>query len=146
MPATIKLMSWNMQNYGTTGFNKFDLGKLIATILQTYSIDICAMIEISNTGHNQIVNSIVVELNNLPYHQNNWKHTFVNVGDEGVLFLWHEEVPGANAFKGCSFTNNNQAIAGKVLKDTNNAMIHFPQTGTSWNSLPGTPYGRRAAY
>src|SRR5215211_3796012 len=99
MPATIRLMSWNMQNYGIKGFNKFDLGELIAKILQTYNIDICAMIEISSNGHAQIVNSIMVQLNNLGYHQNNWKHTFVNVGDEGVLFLWHEEAPGVNAFK-----------------------------------------------
>jgi hypothetical protein len=147
MPATIRLMSWNMENYGTKGFKKFDLGELIATILQTYNIDICAMIEISNNGPNQIANSIVTELNNLGYHQNNWKYTFVNVGDEGVMFLWHEEVPGANAFKGYPYTNNNtKAVAGKVLKDNANVRIYFPKTGSPWSSLPSKADGRRAAY
>jgi hypothetical protein len=147
MPATIRLMSWNMQNYGLKGFNKFDLGEMIAKVLQTYNIDICAMIEISNNGHVQIINSIVVQLNNLGYHQNNWKHTFVNVGDQGVLFLWHEEAPGPNAFRGFRYTNNNGGtIAGKVLRDTTDAMIYFPETKTGWNHLNTQPNGRRAGY
>jgi hypothetical protein len=115
--------------------------------MQLYNIDIAALIEISNNGHQQIRASIVTELDNLGYHQNNWQHTFVNVGDEGVAYIWHEEAQGANAFRRYAYINNaNAAIAGPVLKDNNGANIYFPKTQTPWNSLPSKSNGRRPAY
>lgn len=147
MPATLRLLSWNMQNYGTSKFNRFDLGEVIATVMQAYAIDICALIEISNNGHANVRASIVTELANLGYRAG-WRHTFVNVGDEGVAFVWHEPAQGANAFRRFAYTNNAaDPIAGKVVRNTGGARIYFPKTNTPWNSLPGAKSeGRRAAY
>lgn len=146
--VTIRIMSWNLENYGLTKFQKYDLGPIIAKIMKCYQIDIAALIEIAKNGHPQIRNNIVVNLDNLGYHTGKWKHAFVDVDNkEGVAFVWHEENAGANAFYGYEYTNHPGAVvAGTVIKDDKGEQIYFPKTQTTWKSLPGKPMGRRPGY
>ncbi|MBC6417764.1 MAG: hypothetical protein GDA44_02700, partial [Prochloron sp. SP5CPC1] len=148
MAITIKFASWNIENYGSKKDKKSkDLPKLIAKTMELYKIDILAILEMQKNGYLTINAKIVAELNSLSY-KTNWKEKFVNVGDEGVSFFWHEATPGsANAFKAKTYSNNpTEYISGKVLGDDRGNRIYFPKTQTPWSSLPGKPDGRRPAF
>ncbi len=149
MPIRIRCMSWNLENYGTSKYNKYPLGAIIARVMRQYQIDLCALIEISNNDHLRVRQNIVAELNNQnpAYFAGNWHHDFVNVGDEGVAYIWHEEAQGANSFRRATYGNNpGRHVIGKVVKNAAGNLIYFPKTQTNWNSLPGTPDGRRPAF
>lgn len=146
MPITIKFASWNIENYGSKKNAKSpELPKLIARTMELNQIDILAILEMQNNGYQNIHTQIITALNNTQHYSNQWYAKFVNVGDEGVSFFWHEGTAGANAFKAKRYPNSTQVIAEKVLRDSN-GRIYFPKTQTSWSSLPGKPDGRRPAF
>ncbi|HEX8362620.1 MAG TPA: hypothetical protein VF613_21040, partial [Longimicrobium sp.] len=143
MPIQIRVMSWNIQKKQTNA-------QFIAGVMRTHQIDICALLEVPNSAAFGIPFQIVSELNNLnpAYFQNEWKFKSVDVGGEAVTYIWHENAAaGANAFLADTCTNApGEVVAGKVMKNTNNATIYFPTTKFKWASLPGRPAGRRPAY
>lgn len=144
MPIQIRLMSWNIQKKQTNA-------AYIAAIMRAYQIDICALLEVPNMQAIGIPSAIVAELNNLTgptYFQNAWIHDNVNVGDEAVAYIWHQDgAVGPNAFVAPNYTNNAfSRVKGKVMRDTNGNAIYFPTTKYKWSSLPGTPIGRRPAF
>lgn len=144
MPIQIRLMSWNIQKKQTNAAH-------IAMIMRAYQIDICALLEVPNSSSITIPMAIISELDNLTnntYHKNNWKFNWVNVGDESVVYIWHDDGGvGPNAFRAPRYTNNAfRYVADKVMRDRNDATIYFPTTKYKWASLPGTPMGRRPAF
>jgi endonuclease/exonuclease/phosphatase family metal-dependent hydrolase len=144
MPIQIRVMSWNIQKKQTNA-------RFIAAAMRAHQIDICALLEVPNGASGTIPTRIITELNNInpAYFRNEWTYHSVNVGNEAVTYIWHQNaVAGANAFMADTCINSPaRVVAGKVLKSAaNNATIYFPTTKFKWASLPGTPAGRRPAY
>lgn len=138
MAITVRFMSWNIQKKTTNA-------RFIAGIMQSYNIDICALLEVGNQNYQTIPNAIMAQLTNLQYHANQWHFHSICVGDESVSYIWHE----AGNFRPARYQNNpnGNPICGKVLKNQAGANIYFPKTGTKWanvvNSIQG---GRRPAF
>jgi hypothetical protein len=143
MPVQIRLMSWNIQK-------KKANASFIARLMQAHSIDICALLEVPHADSFTIPFQIITSLDNLNpgYHNTNWKSRAVGVGDETVVYIWHQtNNVGPNAFRASEFTNlPGMEISGKVMQNAAEATIYFPTTGFLWTSLPGKPDGRRPAY
>lgn len=142
MAIRIRLMSWNIQKKTTNA-------PFIARVMRDYEIDICALLEVPNSAADTIPQRILAELNNLnpPYHAGEWRFESVEVGDECVTYLWHEAAAvGPNAFRASTYANSHDYIAGKVLRNATGQPIYFPNTPTSWSSLPGKFNGRRPSY
>ena len=142
MPAQIRVMSWNIEKKTTNA-------AYVAELMRLHTIDIATFLEVPNSNAAAILTQIVHELNNLanPYHQNEWTWQWVNVGDEAVGFVWHQNnAVAANAFQVDLMPNGGARVWGAVRRNTANARIYFPETQTTWGSLPGTPNGRRPAY
>jgi hypothetical protein len=143
MPIQIRVMSWNIQKKQTNA-------RFIAGLMRAHQIDICALLEVPNSQAFAIPFSITTELRNLnpPYHQYDWDFASVDVGDEAVAYIWHQNATvGPNAFQAEPYVNNpGGKVRGKVMKDAGNATIYFPTTQFNWASLPGKPAGRRPAF
>lgn len=142
MPAQIRVMSWNIQKKTTNA-------AYVAELMRLYNIDIATFLEVPNGNADAILGTIVDELDGLAnaYHTNEWNWQWVNVGDEAVGFIWHQNnAVAANAFQVDVMANGGARVWGKVTRNAANARIYFPKTQTSWNSLPGQPDGRRPGY
>jgi hypothetical protein len=133
-------MSWNIVH------GKDSATPFIAKVMQLYQIDICAVLEVANPAADTFTTKVVKELDNLNYHNGQWKRCAVNVGDQAVVYIWHESAAGANAFKAMNYTNVAEAIRGKVMRNDASGSIYFPTKQIAWGSLPGKPNGRRPAY
>jgi hypothetical protein len=142
MAVQLRVMSWNIEKKATTA-------AYIAELMRVHQIDVLAMLEVPNGNAGIILANIVAALDNLAvaYHQNEWFSQAVDVGDEAVGYVWHQNnAVSANAFQVDLKANGVQRVFGPVTRNTANARIYFPKTQTSWASLPGTPDGRRPAY
>src|SRR5262245_58225674 len=117
MPIQIRLMSWNIQKKKTNA-------AYIAATMRAHRIDICALLEVPNSQSIPIPLGIISELNNLTnntYYKGNWKYDYVNVGNEAVVYIWHDDGNvGQNAFQAPRYTNNTFSyVSGKVMRDRN---------------------------
>ena len=142
MAVQLRVMSWNIEKKTTNA-------TFIAELMRLYQIDICALLEVPNGNAGMILNAIVAALNNLAtaYHQNEWLSHPVNVGNEAVGYVWHQNANVAvNAFQVDLKANGGQRVAGPVTRNAANARIYFPKKQTTWGGLPGTPAGRRPGY
>lgn len=141
MAVAFRVMSWNIQK--KTGGAAY-----IAEIMRSNQIDICALLEMPNSNVATTLTAIVAALNNLApaYLQNEWLWQAVNVGNEAVGFVWHQNnTVSGNAFQ-IDLMASGQRVCGAVTRNAANDRIYFPKTQTSWASLPGKPGGRRPAY
>jgi hypothetical protein len=145
MAITIRLMSWNVETYGEN-FYEYALGEIIAILMRTYAIDICVLMEVMKKRQAAVLTDIRAALLGGGYGTN-WHTQFVDVGDQGVAYIWHEEPLGANSFVGQRYTNSTEICSGAVWKNQAGATIAFPKTKTAWDSVPTvTTDGRRPGY
>lgn len=142
MPIQIRVMSWNIQKKQTNA-------AYIARLMQTYTVDICVLLEVPNSAVPAIPTAIIAELNNLttPYFNGTWQTHSVDVGDEAVTYIWHQATTaGTHNFMADLYPTTNNRVAGRVLRDGAGNMLYFPTTGVNWTSLPTTSSGRRPAF
>jgi hypothetical protein len=143
MPVQLSVMSWNIQKKQTNA-------AYLAELMRAHQIDICVLLEVPSSLSFTIPFNITTRLNNLliAYHTNDWRFHAVNVGNESVVYIWHESVaPANNDFLADLFTNAPLKRAGKVIRNAANQKIYFPTTGFKWaRATTGRPSGRRPAY